>query len=158
MFACGTGNMRGPRMKTPLLLLLLLTTLTGTGRTCRLVQIIEISFTCAFPPTACFLFLCFTFWDCERADLLNSKCQVLGIIIFVQCTLLVFLKTCSFPIPLMFKAKGTFFFSQSETFKIVTELCRELIAQHVEYLHLLCRPVGAFCNSWDFSSLKEFIH
>nr|XP_040041547.1 transmembrane protein 154 isoform X1 [Gasterosteus aculeatus aculeatus] len=32
MFACGTGNMRGPRMKTPLLLLLLLlTTLTGTA-------------------------------------------------------------------------------------------------------------------------------
>ncbi|KAK9540572.1 hypothetical protein VZT92_003014 [Zoarces viviparus] len=30
MFASGTGSMRGPRMKTPLLLLLLLTTLTGT--------------------------------------------------------------------------------------------------------------------------------
>ncbi|KAM8880348.1 transmembrane protein 154 isoform 1-T2 [Spinachia spinachia] len=30
MFARGTGNMRGPRMKTPLLLLLLLSTLAGT--------------------------------------------------------------------------------------------------------------------------------
>lgn len=38
MSASQPGNMRGPRMKTPLLLLLLLlTTLTGTGRTGNLV-------------------------------------------------------------------------------------------------------------------------